>query len=247
MKLSWRSLVQDVLTTLGLIGLTVLFLRLWPLLLIILTAAVLALVRMLYLYHGKSEKQEEPVKALPVYRSVETESELRTAAFQILQKRITEQLSECYPEARWVWETPAPIEALAAGQNLAILLNRAGGYRRANIVIKQLQFATLVFDTIPTPQSGAEEPAEIDPVDTDEGQPTVSNTDYSFLAFHWVNENLCKLNELCNQALSKQENIVILPATMLPEVESWEAICQELEQNDLESRVEDGSIHLLLV
>ncbi|WP_409969302.1 hypothetical protein RFF05_05065 [Bengtsoniella intestinalis] len=252
MKLKTRALAQDVLTTIGLIILVLLFLRLWPLLLLAIVCAIVAAVRLLYINLDKYTEPVEEIPPVPVYRSVENEAELRAAAFQILQNRITQQLCECYPDARWVWETHAPINALANGDVLAILLNHAGGYRRATIVVKELQFVTLVFDGLSNPTPCQEHKDEDDDTEDDEEDETPAPTepepptDYSFLAYHWVNDHLTMLNALCNEAISKNEYIVVLTAEQLPEMESWPAICDCLAENELGATVEDGAIHLKL-
>ena len=54
--------------------------------------------------------------------------------FGNLQVQITRQVREEYPNARWVWKTPQAREKLRRGEEAAILLNRAGGYREASVL-----------------------------------------------------------------------------------------------------------------
>jgi hypothetical protein len=142
----------------------------------------------------------------------ETEADLLRRAFGLIQRRITEHLAGYYPDARWVWETPNPQAHIAEGEPVHILLNRAGGYQRAEVRIHQLQFRGLKFCTLEQP----EEPLPPEP----------DNTDFSFLAYEWVEAHLALLNE-CIEGKTELH----LEADELPDPASWPEICAELMRN----------------
>jgi hypothetical protein len=154
--------------------------------------------------------------------SPEYEADLLRRAFGLIQRRITEHLSGSYPEARWVWETPNAQAHIAAGDPVYILLNRAGGFRRAEVRMFQLQFRGLKFDA-----AESQEPAL---TDAKRGAPpqATGGTDFSLLAYEWVEAHLLMLNERGNEAVASGEEEIHIAADELPDPASWEAICAEL-------------------
>jgi len=157
----------------------------------------------------------------------DNEADLLRRAFGLIQRRITEQLAGAFPEAHWIWETPRAQASIAAGEPVFILLNRAGGYRRAEVQIVQLQFKGIKFDSLPEhmpplPQEPPEEPGD---------------TDFSLLAFEWVEAHLPELNRRGNEVFGQGERELAIGAEELPDPASWAAICEELKRNGFSEAV----------
>ena len=157
----------------------------------------------------------------------ETEADLLRRAFGLIQRRIGEHLAGAYPEARWVWECPNPQARIAGGDPVYIRLGRAGGYRRAEVLVTRLQFKGLRFDAVPepvppTPEEPPEEPGE---------------TDYSYLAYEWVAANAMELDARANEAAGRGETELIIPADELPDPAGWQAVCEELMRNGFNEAV----------
>jgi len=168
----------------------------------------------------------------------ETEADLLRRAVGLIQRRITEHLAGAYPEARWIWELPNAQARIAEGDPVHIRLNHAGGYRRAEVLITRLQFKGLKFDSIPEfapppPEEPPEEPGE---------------TDYSYLAYEWVEAHSMELDNRANDAIGRGETELIIYTDELPAPASWQAICEELMRNGFSEAVitETGiTTHLL--
>lgn len=58
-----------------------------------------------------------------------------------------ELVMEAYPDARWVWEAPNARKLMEQGEEVSIILNRAGGYRRAIVRTANLQVQGIEFVT----------------------------------------------------------------------------------------------------
>ena len=166
-----------------------------------------------------------PVPALPEPKEP-TEQDVRDIAYSVILRRITELVTASYPEARWVWEAPNARQLIELGEDVFILLNRAGGYRRAHVVIQNLQVVTIEYNCAPA------KPIESDEDDTDTNEPQEENFD--LVAFEWADAHIMELNKRCNEAIGEGMTEIILTADELPVKESWPAICKELEKNGLD-------------
>ena len=156
----------------------------------------------------------------------DNEADILRRAFGLIQRRITEYLAGSYPEARWVWETPNAQARIVADEPVHILLGRAGGYRRAEVRIDRLLFKELKFDSLPEPVPPPEEPP---------GEP--DETDYSLLAFEWVESHVQALNQRGNESIADGETEIHIAADELPDPASWTAICAELKHNGFSEAV----------
>ena len=119
-----RHIAYEVLVILGQLALLTYITRLWPILLLVILGIFIAALRLLFL----SSQKVEPVRPLPTLpppQQPPTEKDLQSAAYTIVQCRITQILSAKFPEARWVWENPRAIEDILAGNPIYVLLNRA--------------------------------------------------------------------------------------------------------------------------
>ena len=181
---------RDVLTVIGMMILLAFILRMWPILLLMLIGVFFyALWMLFHMDAAPQQPVQAPLLALPPPAS--EESVLNTA-FSVLQRRITEQVLLRYPNARWVWGVADARDArwvwgvadarerFVHGGELSILLNRAGGYRRAVVQVNNLQFCGLQYPTAEQPQQPASEP-ETEPSEEPEQEP--ETVDYGLLAF----------------------------------------------------------------
>ena len=140
----------------------------------------------------------------------------RTHASSIL-RRITELVTAEYPEARWVWEAPNAKALFETGADLFVLLNRAGGYRRAKVIIHNLQVLGIEYET-------AAEPANPEP----------EKESFQLIAFEWAEAHIFELNTRCNEAIGQNLSELLIYADELPAKESWEDVCDELSRAGLE-------------
>lgn len=220
--------VHEALVIMGVLALLCFISRLWPILLLLILGVFIAAIRMVFL----SAKKVEMVEPLPIPESkptpIPTETDVKALAYSVTLRRITELIASEYPEARWVWEAPNAKELFDAGGALFILLNRAGGYRRAKVIIKDLQVLGIEYETAPQ---------------LDNSQPGQENTElpeenesesFQLIAFEWTEAHIFELNARCNEAIGQNLPELLIYADELPVKESWEDICDELGRAGLE-------------
>ena len=140
-KKEWqRRMAYEALVILGMLALLLFVCRLWPILLLVILGIFAAAIRLLFLSSPKvqpiqPDQQEvathyEPQQAVTNQDSAGAED---AQSFGDLQTQITRWVRQEYPEARWVWKYPDSKARFQRGEDMAILLNRAGGYREAVI------------------------------------------------------------------------------------------------------------------
>ena len=172
-----RHMAYEALVLLGMLALLTFICRLWPILLLIILGIFAAVIRLLFL----SSRKIEVIVPLPLFPEPvkeTTEKDVQVLAYSVILRRVTELVLSEYPEARWVWEAPNAEKLIQESQEVFILLNRAGGYRRAKVVIRNLQVVGIEYN----PQ--VEENAVLEPEDNapePEEEPEVQN--YELLAF----------------------------------------------------------------
>lgn len=217
-----RHMAYEALVLLGMLALLTFICRLWPILLLIILGIFAAMIRLLFLSSRKIEVIV-PLPLLPEPVKEATEKDVQVLAYSVILRRVTELVLSEYPEARWVWEAPNAEKLIQESQEVFILLNRAGGYRRAKVVIRNLQVVGIEYN----PQ--VEENAVLEPEDNapePEEEPEVQN--YELLAFEWADAHIFELNARCNEAIGENLSELILLAEELPVRESWADICREL-------------------
>lgn len=226
----------DILILLGMLALLSAICRLWPILLLMILGIFAAA---LWVLCSRPEKTEvlTPVPLLPEPKSNPTIKELEQMAYSVMQAQITELVMQDYPEARWVWETPDAMKEIMAGGEVFILLNRAGGYRRAEVLYRNLQVAGIDYHPDIKTEPAGEEVFDEEPVENN----------YELLAFEWSEAHILELNERCNEAIGQGKNELLIPLEELPSPESWADICRELERAGLEKvkTVTDGILIIL--
>lgn len=217
-----RHMAYEALVLLGMLALLTFICRLWPILLLIILGIFAAMIRLLFLSSRKIEVIV-PLPLLPEPVKETTEKDVQVLAYSVILRRVTELVLSEYPEARWVWEAPNAEKLIQESQEVFILLNRAGGYRRAKVVLRNLQVVGIEYN----PQ--VEENAVLEPEDNapePEEEPEVQN--YELLAFEWADVHIFELNARCNEAIGENLSELILLAEELPVRESWADICREL-------------------
>jgi hypothetical protein len=225
-------MAYEALVILGLLALLTFICRLWPILLLIILGIFIAVLRLLFL-SARTVEIIEPLPLLPAPKPEPTEKDVCALAYSVIQRKITELVASEYPDARWVWQTPDARGAIEKTQPVYILLNRAGGYRRAQVVVQDLRIVRLDYSTAPA------EPAESE-YESDETAGTESGTEetlpqnYELLAFEWMEAHVVSLNERCNEAIAQGKTELMIFADELPDAESWPDICRELGRAGLE-------------
>lgn len=219
-----KKTLHDIFVVIMCIAALVIIVRLWPILLLLLIGLIA--YALWALFHVARQPVKSEPTPLPAPPEPISEQSVLTAAFGLLQRRITEQVAARYPNARWVWCVSDAFGQFSAGQPLTILLNGAGGYRRAVVQVNALQFAGLAYCVIPdTAQSDSGHPEQDAPPPEPEGM------DYGLLSFEWVEANLQRLNVLSNEAIAAGQDEFCVPAEELPHGDSWPALCTELVRN----------------
>lgn len=224
-----RHMAYEALVLLGMLALLTFICRLWPILLLIILGIFAAVIRLLFLSSRKIEVIA-PFPLLPEPVKEATEKDVQVLAYSVILRRVTELVLSEYPEARWVWEAPNAEKLIRENQEVFILLNRSGGYRRAKVVIRNLQVVGIDYNPQTEEEEATLEPENNVP-DSDE-ESEVQN--YELLAFEWADAHIFELNARCNEAIGENLSELILLAEELPVRESWADICRELIRAGLE-------------
>lgn len=209
---------------------------LWLVPMIAILGTFAAVLRLLFL-NSKKVEAVAPLPAPPVKKESETvrqptEQDVQKLAYAVILRRITELVLSEYPDARWVWESPNAFKQIMAGEEVFILLNRAGGYRRAGVTLKNLHVIGLCYPSIPTGNKPSETEAEPEkeksaaPNEEKDTEPELQN--YELLAFEWVDAHALELNARCNEAIGQSLTELVLLSEELPIQESWPDVCREL-------------------
>lgn len=238
-KKDWqRHMAYEALVILGVLALLLFVCRLWPILLLAMLGIIIATLRLLFL----SSTQVRPLEPMPPGAHkppTRTPEEVEASqAFGNLQVQITRQVREEYPNARWVWKTPQARERLQQGEEAAILLNRAGGYREA--AVRPLEGGKVEVRYLLPPEVPATQEADFHEVSAPVIQTPVPE-DHSLSAFEWVEAHMEELGALYNECIAQKQDFLLLTGGDLPEPAAWPTLCQELTRNGLiSSMAEDG-------
>ena len=232
-----RRMAYEALVILGMLAILTFICRLWPILLLIILGIFIAVIRLLFL----SSRQVDVVELMPIPQQPPrepTEKDVRTLAYSVILRRITELVMDAYPDARWVWENANAQQRIEQGEDVFVLLNRAGGYRRAKVQLRNRQVTGLEFQAATLAGQSAEpieDPNEPDiEIGMDAAEPSEPQKEnYGLLAFEWVEAHIMELNERCNEAIGQGRTELLLTAEELPVPDSWEDICAELYRADI--------------
>lgn len=224
-------IVREVLLLIASLAIIVLICRLWPLLLLMIFGLFVAMI--VLLFRATAEPKPVEPKAIPVSPKeqprIPTQNDVYALAYSVILRRVTELVHEKYPQARWIWESSNARSLIENGDDVYILLNRAGGYSRAKVAIVNLQVTDILFDI---PKTDA-----IDNTDTDDSDDTEEELpeNYELIAFEWVEAHIMDLNTRCNEALGENLTSVLITADELPVRESWIDVCKQLQKNEIEN------------
>lgn len=259
-KKEWqRHMAYEALVILGMLALLLFVCRLWPILLLVILGIFAAALRLVFFSSPKVQpirpEQQTAASSAP-QRAVESQPAAQNAedaqSFGELQTRITRWVRQEYPNARWVWKYPDAKARFQRGEELAILLNRAGGYREAVVCLQGNQFLGMRCLCDLAENLRLKQPEESAP--PQEGQPTLEEAasqpepsqpeDYSLAAFEWVESHLEELNILCNECIAQKQDFLLLTGGDLPEPAAWPVLCQELLRNGLSCHMEEEGVRI---
>jgi hypothetical protein len=237
-----RRIAHEVLVFLGILALMTLIMRLWPVFLLVLVGILICALRMLFL-RVRTVEVIVPAPAADTPPS-ETELSIIQKAFGLMQRRISEQLDLRFPGARWVWEMPNALERFRYNEPLIVLLNRAGGYNKAQVMVHNLLFHDLRYCTLETETDFSvvdpdpfglglnEDPADTgDPEPAEDAPMEDEPINYGRLAFEWVDANTVDISAKYNEAIAQNESGLFIPAAELPHPDSWPDVCAELKRS----------------
>lgn len=225
-------IVREVLLLMGSLALIVLMCRLWPILLLMIIGLFVAMIVLLF----KATAEPKPVEPKPIQVSpkeparIPTQNDVLALAYSVILRRVTELVHEKYPQARWIFESSNARCLIENGNDVYILLNRAGGYNRAKVVITNLQVTDVIFGE-PETNVPVDDTDVDDLDDADEELPE----NYELIAFEWVEAHIMELNTRCNEALGEGKTFVLITADELPVKESWIDVCKQLQKNEIEN------------
>lgn len=226
-KKSMSLILREVLLVIGSLFLIVFMCRLWPLLLLMIIAVFVALIVLLFKQSNKVEVVEaKPIKTEAPEIKIPTPKDVYTLAYSVILRQITALVQDKYPNARWIWESPNAKERIEKGDELYILLNSAGGYNRAKVIVTNLQVTDILFGVA---LDDAEEQNENEDTENEESM----EENYELLAFEWVESHIVELNARINEAIGKGKSELLLKSDELPTRESWDDIRFELEKENI--------------
>lgn len=255
-KKEWqRHMAYEALVILGMLALLLFVCRLWPILLLVILGIFAAALRLVFLSSPKVQpiRLEQPTSVAPAPQQAVTNREAENTedaqSFGDLQTQVTRWVRQEYPNARWVWKYPDAKARFQQGEELAILLNRAGGYREASILLRGQRLFEIRYLCAPAEKLQLEEPAfpqeEQPTLEEAASQPEPSQPeDYSLAAFEWVESHLEELNTLCNECIAQKQDFLLLTGGDLPEPAAWPVLCQELLRNGLSCHMEEEGIRI---
>lgn len=230
-----RRAAYEALILLLILALLLFITRLWPILLLVILGIFVGALRLLFL--SSQKVQSVQIFQCPKGCSV---SDTDLDSFSKLQTEITERVREVCPDARWVWENRNPRQSLRRNEPLKILLNRAGGYRCAELRLKNGRLSELIYQSAPM-QEKKSQPSQAEVV---YGEPLPEN--YELIAFEWVDKHLLELNEKLNVAIGLGLAEYRIATDDLLQPESWSCVCKELQRNGLQNvKIDADGIKLL--
>lgn len=225
MKKTKYQKVKDSLIIVGIATFFLYMFRLWVLLIpSVIATVVLAVVLVLMKRHTTPEEKN-------VSQTV-SEQELREAdvmslAYSVILKRINELVAEFSQDAKWVWKETNAKQRIAASEDVSIILNKAGGYKEAKVIIKNLCVTGLEFAVAKDTPKTETVQSEV----TEEPQERAEN--YELAAFEWVEGHILDLNNRCNDEIGLGHSELVLSEDELPVKDGWLDVCNELKKQGL--------------
>lgn len=211
--------LNKVVIILGVIAILTLLFRLWPFFFIALALFIGALIWCRIL-RAKMPKPTE-AKSRPVKRR-------SSRAKKGIGEQVSMLVNADYPNAKWVWAHVDTPKRIANGEDVFIILNGAGGYRRAKVNITGNIVVALEYMKAPIRESVPEQKLEVIPSENDTAEKPSEN--YDLMAYEWVEAHINELNERLNEAVGDGISDYLLSAKELPIPESWTSVCAELKR-----------------
>ncbi len=210
-----KGVLQDIGIVVGIVALLLFMFRLWPLLIIALPVWLGIVIYRSFTAHKRANMNVAPTQT----ETVSTPQVQDRDWYSTLIADITEYIQAEYPDVRWIWQYQNSKQRIEKGEEIIILLNKAGGYRKARVQVRNYWLESIEYLIAPQPQQSQERVEEMQEIPVN----------YSLLACEWVEERTDWLNERCNEAIGQGRTEVILTEKDLPsEKESWADVCAEL-------------------
>lgn len=209
----WTKRLSKLVTIIGIIAFIALLFRIWTL--VFVCAIILIPAAIMLSVFRKRMPADKPKQSPPVLIE-ETEISI--------EQQVTERLKTEYPNAKWVWAQPDTKQRIEKGEDIFVILNSAGGYRRAKIRITDGKVEDITI-SLPKVRFTAENKTQTDASEPIE-QPARDN--YDLVAFEWAEAHILALNEHINEAIGEGKTEYIIGSEELPVCESWESVRKEL-------------------
>ena len=222
-----NNLGHEALILIGCIMLLSFICRLWPILLLMLLAVfAAAIILLLRPQTGTNDTLSETPPAKTDVK-LPNEKDVQALAYSVILRRITELVTNEYPNARWIWESPNAKQQVFIMSELYILLNHAGGYKRAKVQLHNFRVIGIEYEGI-----GHDEPCVSSEKDTEDIPPQEESEkqNYELIAFEWVDTHIIPINEKCSEAIGQGFTEILISDDELPTPESWDNICAELKR-----------------
>ncbi len=220
----FRKLIRCIIVF-GILTLVFFMFRFW---LPCLICLVLLIAAIIYLNSLKDADKTQPKDLSGPLETMKPES---IPGAPSIDEQVTEQVLAVYPNAKWVWAQSDTERRNASGEDVFIILNSSGGYRRAKVSISGNTVLSLDFFQSSSGRIDKKDELDSDMSDSEAEQVA---TDYGLIAFEWTDAHILELNERCNEAIGRGETELLLTAEELPLQESWPSICNELQRSGLE-------------
>ena len=182
------------------------------------------------IFFVKSDKEQEKKSE----NTQNTISDNNDSLYDDVTKQITEKVKENFPEARWVFTHPKAISVLRSGSAVNIVLNGAGGYRKAEV--------RLIDGVIETEYITEEKKQRCEEPTEQEVERKEIAENYGLMAFEWVESHIGELNGKLNEKISEGVKEYVIVSAELPDERCWESVCEELKRQGLKNAetVPDG-------
>lgn len=225
MKKTKYQKVKDSLIIVGVATFLLFMFRLWILLIpSIIAVVVLAIALVIMKRNNTPEEKSEP-QTVSVQEP--READVMDLAYSVILKRIDALVAEFSRDAKWVWKEPNAKQRITACEDVSIILNKAGGYKEAKVVIKNLCVTGLEFAVAKDTPKTETVQSEV----TEEPQEWAEN--YELAAFEWVEGHILDLNNRCNDEIGLGHSELVLSEDELPVKDSWLDVCNELKKQGL--------------
>lgn len=215
-----RQVAYELLGVLILLSVFTMIFRLWPLVIIMILGIFVATIVLLF-YSLKSNKREEKEQCEINAQEIKepTVKDLKELAYSLIVSQVTKLVKDDYPDATWVWEKANSKNLIEEGKDVFIILNKAGGYSKAKVVIVNLQVNKIEYITSKS----------VTEIVDDILKPEIEQVEnFGLVAFEWVEANIMSLNDRINEAIGQGNTELVINSSELPVKEAHVDVCKEL-------------------